>query len=55
MKLHNPYKSSNMTYKVANIYADEKRYIYFISDPPHLIKTVRNCWASKYQNLTVCC
>jgi len=24
----------------------EKRYIFFLSDPPHLIKTMRNCWAS---------
>ena len=55
MKLHDPHKSSDMTYKVLNIYtADERRYIYFISDPPHLIKTVRNCWASKHRNLWVC-
>lgn len=55
MRLHDPQKSSDMTYKVLNIYAtDEKRYIYFMSDPPHLIKTVRNCWASKHRNLWVC-
>ena len=24
-------------------FPDEKRFIYFISDPPHLIKTARNC------------
>ena len=55
MRLHDPVKLSDMTYKVLNIYAtDKKRYIYFISNPPHLIKTVRNCWASKHRNLLVC-
>ena len=35
---------SSPTYKTKNPYADdEKRWIYFISDPPHLIKTARNC------------
>ena len=33
----------DVTYRTLNIMADEKRYIYFISDPPHLIKTARNC------------
>lgn len=41
-------------YKVPNIYAtDQSRYLYFISDPPHLIKTTRNCWASKSRRLEV--
>ena len=41
-------------YKVPNIYAtDASRYLYFISDPPHLIKTTRNCWASKFRKLEV--
>ena len=41
-------------YKVPNVYAPEpSRYLYFISDPPHLIKTTRNCWASKSRNLEV--
>lgn len=29
------------------------RFIYCFSDPPHLIKTVRNCWASKKRSLWV--
>ena len=33
----------DVTYRTLNIMAEEKRYIYFISDPPHLIKTARNC------------
>jgi len=41
-------------YKVPNIYSpDPSRYLYFISDPPHLIKTTRNCWASKTRKLEV--
>ncbi len=42
-KLHHTDKS---IYKVINPYAEEKRYIFFFSDPPHLIKTTRNCWAN---------
>ena len=34
---------SEVTYRVINDFADELRYIYFICDPPHLIKTARNC------------
>lgn len=45
-KLHKS-KGKYITHKVANPFAPEKRDLLFISDPPHLIKTVRNCWASK--------
>ena len=31
-------------YKTKNPYAIDGRWLYFIADPPHLIKTVRNCW-----------
>ena len=33
----------NVTYRIKNKFADNDRFIYFISDPPHLIKTARNC------------
>ena len=33
----------DVTYKTRNIVADDNRLIYFISDPPHLIMTARNC------------
>ncbi|XP_065654860.1 uncharacterized protein LOC136081473 [Hydra vulgaris] len=33
----------DVTYRTLNYFSLEKRFIYFISDPPHLIKTVRNC------------
>ena len=26
-----------------NVYAPDSRDVYFFSDPPHLIKTARNC------------
>ena len=29
------------------------RYLFFFSDPPHLIKTMRNCWTSKCRTLWV--
>jgi len=32
---------SNFTHRVKNLYAE--RNIWFFSDPPHLIKTARNC------------
>lgn len=43
----------NLMHKVVNPYAPEKRFIYFVSDPPHLIKTVRNAWASTKRQLWV--
>ena len=33
-------------HKTLNPYAAEGRYIHFFSDPPHLLKTARNCFAS---------
>ena len=54
-RLHNPTsKQTIIIYKVDNPYAEGKRPFYFISDPPHLMKTVRNCWASKCRHLWVC-
>ena len=46
IKMHDP--SSALVYKVSNIYAMEKRDLFFFSDPPHLVKTIRNCWESKH-------
>ena len=36
----------DVVYRTRNVFADEKRLISFISDPPHLIKTARNCLAN---------
>ena len=41
-KLHNP--ASPLVHKTENPY-DPDRFVYFISDPPHLLKTARNCWS----------
>lgn len=51
MKLHTD--SAELVYKVPNIYSSDGRFLYFFSDPPHLIKTVRNCFASKTRKLHV--
>lgn len=39
-QMHSP---GIITHKVHNPYSIEERYIFFVSDVPHLIKTVRNC------------
>ena len=36
----------NVVYREQNIYANDKRFIYFFSDVPHLIKTSCNCLAN---------
>ena len=52
IKLHS--SKSALTYKVKNIHAnDGARDLFFFSDPPHLLKTARNCWASKCRFLWV--
>ena len=53
MRIHCPVGSESFPYKVLNPFASEERYIHFISDSPHLLKTVRNCWASKKRHLWV--
>ena len=35
-------------YKTRNPYCNENRNIYFISDVPHLMKTVRNSWSHSF-------
>ena len=40
--MHDP--SSDLCYKTLNIYRDDFKEIFFISDPPHLVKTIRNCF-----------
>ena len=42
-QLHQSGGDKKVTYKTLNPYAEDRRWIYFISDPPHLIKTTRNC------------
>lgn len=53
-KLHGNSATDTPVHKTVNPYTSEDRFLYFFSDPPHLIKTVRNCWANKKRNLWVC-
>jgi len=39
-KLHS--KKNELLYKIPNVYAADGKYLYFISDPPHLLKTIRS-------------
>ena len=50
IKLHG---SGKLVYKVINPHTPDNSYLYFFSDPPHLLKTTRNCWASKKRQLWV--
>ena len=36
---------SALSYKTNNVYSEDSSQIFFISDPPHLIKTIRNCFS----------
>ena len=54
MNIHKPSSSDPFPYKVLNPFAINERHIHFISDPPHLLKTVRNCWSSQKRRLWVC-
>ena len=47
-KLHSLEKTASVTYKTLNPYLPDGRFIYFFSDVPHLIKTVKNCWSNSY-------
>lgn len=54
-KMHNPNAAADeITYKVYNPHAPDGRFLYFFSDAPHLMKTVRNAWESKKRQLWVC-
>ena len=50
-KLHSD--SGELIYKVPNVFADDNRDLYFISDPPHLLKTIRNSFCNTKRTLWV--
>ena len=52
-KVFQMHSSTPRAYKCVNIYSTEGRNIYFFSDPPHLLKTIRNAMANKSRNLWV--
>ena len=45
--------NESLPYKTKNPFTSENRHIYFISDPPHLIKTTRNCLYNPRRKLEV--
>ncbi len=47
------HQKNGTTYKTVNRYSQD-RFIYFMCDVPHLIKTTRNCWYSSTFNGTRC-
>lgn len=52
-------KDDGITYKIKNVYAEDDRSIFLISDVPHLLKTTRNSWANSHahsnsRSLRVC-
>ena len=49
--LHDP--DVSLVHKIPNLYAEDGRDLYFFADPPHLMKTVCNGWASKTRHLWV--
>ena len=44
-KLNKVESDEALVYKTVNIFSDEKQPLFFLSDVPHLIKTVRNNWS----------
>ncbi len=42
-RMHRKIGDKEVVYKTPNVFAKEERSVYFVSDPPHLIKTTRNC------------
>ena len=50
--LHVP-EAKELVHSVPNPYTSEERPFLFFSDPPHLIKTVRNAWENKRRYLQV--
>ena len=52
MKLHQS-PSDTIAYRTPNPFACDNRFLYFFSDVPHLVKTVRNCFMSSRRSLWV--
>ena len=47
-KFFRMHSTDKNVHKVVNPFSKEKRFVYFISDPPHLMKTTRNCWSHSF-------
>ncbi len=44
-------EETGVTFKAPNMFAQDERSIYFVADPPHLMKTARNCLAILAQDV----
>ena len=53
-RLHARSRSAEMVHKTINPYCPDHDLLFF-SDPPHLLKMIRNCFASKNRHLWVSC
>ena len=53
LKIHVPNHKGTYAYRTKNPFTIEDRNIFFFSDPPHLLKTIRNCLASNKRQLWV--
>ena len=55
----NEYKKSGVIYLAPNVCHASGDKVYFVADPPHLLKTIRNAWynsqSKKTHHLIVCC
>ena len=51
-RLHGKKSKSTPIYKTKNRYSHDGRSLYFVADPPHLIKTAINCWSHSGVNGT---
>jgi len=38
-------EEEKLSYKAENPYSKEPRWVHFVSDVPHLMKTTHNCWS----------
>ena len=46
------YKKSGVTYLAPNVCRAPGDKVYFIADPPHLLKTIRNAWYNSQSKKT---
>ncbi len=54
LRIHFPKKAEGKyLYRNSNPFTTDNRLVYLFSDPPHLLKTIRNCMASSRRQLWV--
>lgn len=51
VRLHS--RTRKLVNQILNPFSTDARQFFFFIDPPHLIKTTRNCWASNARTLWV--